>query len=128
MEILLVENDHLIRDQIKVGLQQFPEFHVTCGEGYSALNEARQKTFSCIFLGIGAKDKDGLGLIEHLRSFDRSTEVVVVTTHRQARDMAQEKSRNNISAFVHTPLDVTDFFRFIGRFRERRSGKVGLQT
>ena len=76
MEILLVEGDRLVRDQVKVGLQQFPEFSVTTGEGYAAVNEARQREFDCVFLGVDPDGQDGLRLLEHIRSFDADVDVV----------------------------------------------------
>ena len=64
MEILLVAEDRLVRDQVKVGLQQFPEFSVTTGEGYAAINEARQREFDCVFLGVDFAGTDGFRLLE----------------------------------------------------------------
>jgi len=124
MNILLVESDHLIRDQVKVGLQQFPGYQVTCGEGYSAINELRQKTYDCVFLGVPSQGDEGRRLLDHLRSFDRSTEVVVISSGRAAKDLGSEKNRLGISGFVHAPVDPQEFFRFCGRFRERRLGKA----
>ena len=120
MEILLIERDRLVRDQVKVGLQQFPEFNVTWGEGYAAVNDVRQRHYDCIFMGVDPRDKEGLRLLKHLRSFDRMTDVVAITTQRHARDMSGEKSRLNINAFLHVPIEVTEFFRLVSRLRARK--------
>ncbi len=120
MEILLVVRDKLVRDQVKVGLQQFPEFIVTTGEGYAAINELRQRHCDCVFLAADPTDGEGLRLLNHLRSFDRTTEVVPIATPRHARDMAGEKTRLNITAFLHTPIDPAEFFRLVGRLRARK--------
>ncbi len=123
MEILLVERDHLVRDQVKVGLQQFSEYTITCGEGYAAINSLRQDQYTTVFLGIAQDEVDeGLRLLEHLRSFDRSTELVIMTGERLARDMSRDKAKFNISAFLQTPVSATDFFRLMARMRERRMG------
>lgn len=119
MDVLLVESDPLIRDRVLVGLQQFPEIRVTVGEGYSALNIARQHSFDCIFLGVQADHQQGLRLIEHLRSFDGTTDVVVMSTERTARDMQQLKSRYRILAFLRTPLTLNEFFGLVTRLRGR---------
>ena len=109
-----------MRDQIKVGLQQFPEFTVTCGEGIAAINELRQKSYDCVFLGVAPDDQaEGVRLLETLRSFDRTTEVLVVTSGKVAKDMQGLKGRMSINGFVQVPVDVTDFFRAVARFRER---------
>ncbi|MEM7199922.1 MAG: response regulator [Planctomycetota bacterium] len=120
MDILLVVRDNLVRDQIKVGLQQFQEFTITVGEGYAAINEARQHHYDSVFISVDPQRGEGLRLLQHLRSFDRTMDVVIVTTERHARDMAGEKSRLNISSFLSTPIDVTEFFRLIGRLRSRK--------
>ena len=120
MDVLLVVRDKLTRDQVKVGLQQFPEFQVTLGEGYAAVNQVRQRDYDVVFLGVEPSDEEGIRLLQHLRGFDRTTEVVVVTTERHAKLMAGDKSRLNIASFLSTPLDVSEFFRLIGRMRARK--------
>jgi DNA-binding NarL/FixJ family response regulator len=120
MDILLVVRDKLVRDQVKVGLQQFPEFSVTTGEGYAAINELRQRHCDCVFVASDPTDGEGLRLLNHLRSFDRTTEVVPIATERHARDMAGEKTRLNITAFLHTPIQPAEFFRLVGRLRARK--------
>jgi len=119
MDILLVERDKLVRDQVKVGLQQFPEFTVTCGEGFAGLNELRQRDFDAIFLGISAEGKNRLKLLEHLRSFDFNTELVVMAEDRSIKDLGKVKSRFNVTSFLSTPLSAIEFFRLVARIRER---------
>ena len=118
--MLLVEKDRLVRDQIKVGLQQFAEFTVTWGEGYAAINELRQRPYDVVFIGCDNKDEECVRLLKHLRTFDRTTEVIVVCGQRTAKDLHAEKTKLNVSGFVHTPLNVLDFFRVVGRLRARR--------
>jgi DNA-binding NtrC family response regulator len=120
MDILLVERDRYVRDQIKVGLQQFPEITVTWGEGYAAINDLRQREYDAVFLGLPPKHDEATRLLEHLRSIDRTTELVVITGERLARDMAREKAKFNIASFVATPIRAEDFFRTVARMRERR--------
>ena len=119
MDILLVVREKLIRDQVKVGLQQFPEFNITVGEGYAAINEVRQHDYHCIFLAVDPSRRDGMRLLQHLRSFDSTTEVVAIAAAQHAKELAAEKSRLGIGATLHTPLDVTDFFRLLARLRSR---------
>ncbi len=121
MEILLVERDKLARDQIKVGLRQFPEFVVTAGDGYAGINEARQHEFDCIFLGVEGRDSEGMRLLQHLRTFDRFTDVVVVASSKAAKELQGEKSRMNIVSFLSRPIEATEFFRLVGRLRARRA-------
>jgi DNA-binding NtrC family response regulator len=123
LEILLVEKDPMVRDHVKVGLQQFPEFSITAGTGYGGVNHLRAQSFDCVFLGIDPRDKESSGLLKHLRSFDKQTEVVVVTAARNVKDMAADKARYDVHTFLATPIDPRELFNFIGRFRERNAGK-----
>ncbi|HLQ37045.1 MAG TPA: response regulator [Planctomycetota bacterium] len=123
MEVLLVEKNPLVRDQVKVGLQQFPEFAVTVGKGYQGINELRSRSFDCVFLGVDPRDAETVRLMQHLRSFDKTTELVVLTESRNVRDMAVDKSKYDIHSFLQTPIDVKEFFGFIGRFLERRTDR-----
>jgi DNA-binding NtrC family response regulator len=125
MDILLIEKDPLVRDQLKVGLQQFPEFQVTLGQGYRGINELRNQAYDGVFVGVDPRDQESSGLLHHLRSFDRTTELVVLTSPRSVKDMAADKGRYDIYTFLSTPIDPKELFEFIGRFRERHAGRAG---
>ncbi len=64
-----------------------------------------------------------MGLLQHLRSFDRTTELVVLTSPRSAKDMAGDKTKFDIYTFLQTPIDPKELFEFIGRFVERHAGR-----
>lgn len=121
MEALLVVKDPLIRDQVKVGLQQFDEFHVTVGHGRTGISEARGRMFDCVFLGVDPREKETVRLLQHLRSFDQSSELFVLTDPLNIKDMAVDKSKYDIHSFVQTPLQPKEFFGLLGRFLERRT-------
>jgi DNA-binding NtrC family response regulator len=121
MEVLLVEKDPLVRDQVKVALQQFPEFHVTVGSGHAGVNEMRGRTFDAVFLGVDPRQKDTVKLMHYLRSFDTTTELFVLTSPRNVRDMAVDKTKYNVHSFVQTPVVARELFGLIGRFLERRT-------
>ena len=120
MEILLITSDNYLRDQVKVGLQQYPDSRVTCGESFPGVNMMRTAQYDFVFLELGDSTRDCLTLIRHLRSFDRSTEVVALSDSRVVRDLGREKQRHGINAFLHKPLDVPEFFRLVARLRARR--------
>ena len=120
MEILVITSDKLLRDQVKVGLQQFPEFRVTCGESFPGVNMLRSIDFDLVFLELGETAHDCLTLVQHLRSFDSETELVALAEDRMVKDLSREKQRHGITAFLVNPLDVTEFYRLISRLRSRR--------
>lgn len=128
MEILLITSDNLLRDQAKVGLQQFPEFRVTCGESFPGVNMLRTIDFEFVFLELGDTTRDCLTLLRHLRSFDRSVEVIALAGDRVIRDLGREKQRHGINAFLRKPLKVSDFFRLVARLRARREDADLIET
>ena len=135
MYILLVEKDELVRDHLKVGLTQFPEFEVTTSVGYRGINELRSQVFDCVFLGVDPRDQESIGLLQHMRTFDQTTELVVLASPRSVRDMVGDKARYDIHSFLQTPIDPRELFDFVGRFLERhardrrgRRGERGRQT
>lgn len=123
MEVLLVEKDPLIRDIVKVGLQQFEDFQVTVGVGHAGISQARAKSFDCVFLGVDPRQKDTLKLLKHLRSFDSTTELFVLCAPQNVKDMSSDKSRYDIHTFVQTPVAAKEFFALMSRFIERRTDR-----
>jgi len=124
MEVLLVEKDPLIRDQVKVGLQQFPEFKVTVGFGHSGVNQMYGRHFDCVFLGVDPRQKDTVKLLHTLRQIDASVELFVLTATRNLRDMGVDKGKYDIHTFLQTPLEMREFFGLLGRFLERHSERA----
>ncbi len=120
MEFLLITSDSLLRDQVKVGLQQFPEFRVTCGESFQGVNMVRTMDFDLVFLELGQNSPDNLTLVNLLRSFDSTTGVVALAEDQVIKDLSPQKQKHGITAFLSVPLDVTEFFRLISRMRARR--------
>lgn len=123
MDVLLIEKNALVRDQLKVGLQQFPSIRVTVGQGYRGVNELRSRPFDCVFLAVDPLDKESLGMLQHLRSFDQTTEVVALVPGREPKVLSAEKATYDIHTLLRTPLDPKEVFSFLGRFFERHSGR-----
>ena len=121
MEVLLIEKDPLVRDQVKVGLQQVADIHVTVGTGYAGINEIRSKHFDCVMLGVDPRQKDTVKLLHHLRSFDTTTELFVLTAPKNVRDMGHDKTKYNIHSFLLTPIQPKELFGLLGRMLERHA-------
>jgi DNA-binding NtrC family response regulator len=127
MDILLIEKDPMVRDQLKMALQQFPGIQVTLGSGYRGINELRSRRFDCVFLGADLREAEAVMQLAHLRSFDAETEVVLLTPTKEQKALATEKQRSNIHTFLRTPLDPKEVFAFLGRFLERSGKGAGRQ-
>jgi DNA-binding NtrC family response regulator len=127
MQILVVESDRLTRDQVKVGLQQFAEFTVTCGEGYAGINLIRQRDFDAAFLGVPNDHREARRMIEHLRGVRPDLDLIVMAPERMVKDLAADKQRYDIWSVLSTPVDVTDFFRLVARVKERLFADPGQE-
>ena len=117
MNILVLERNKPIRDQVVVGLQNFPEFAVEVSEGFSGLNRTHQKEFHAVFIGCGDDEPEGLQLVERFRSVDERTELVVIADAKRAKVLTSQRSRFNICSVLQEPLDPEDFFRVVARLR-----------
>lgn len=124
MEALIVENDPLVRDQLKVALQQFPDVHVATGAGYAAVNELRSRSFDCVFLGIDARQHESVKLLQHMRSIDKDTQLFVLASGNSCGELAAEKAKFGIHALLATPLVPRELFAQLGRLFERRANRV----
>lgn len=129
MEVFVIERDKLIRDRVVVGLQQFPEFEVTTGTGYSAVDEVRQRDHEVVFLGVDELgNSEGMQLLDYLRELGRPIDIVVMTPESNVRELAKQKARFNITSILTAPIEPTEFFRVVARLRERRESTVASSS
>lgn len=123
MDILVIESNKRIRDQIVVGLQNFPEFAVETGEGFGGLNLTRGKDFDAIFLGTTCgQDCAGMQMLENFRTSDTETDVILVTSSKKAKSHHQLRARYDVLSMLYCPIEPRDFFRLVARLRRREVG------
>ena len=81
MRILLIEDDRLIGDGLKIGLEKLG-FTVDwfCGgnDGHEAL---LQTPYDAVVLDLGLPEKDGLSILKDWRSRGNNTPVLILTAH-----------------------------------------------
>ena len=70
MNVLLVVEDPLLRDLVKVGLEQFDGVRVTAGRGLAGVALARCRSYDCVFVGVEAAAQRGAELLKHLRRLE----------------------------------------------------------
>ena len=121
MDTLLVVDDPLVRDLVKVALQQFPEVCVVHGRGHAGVDLARGRQFDCVIVGGAPDAAAATKLMRHLRSFDEDAALFVLAAGPAIKELAADKSKYDVHAFLPTPLSVKELFGTIARFVERRS-------
>jgi DNA-binding NtrC family response regulator len=74
-----------------------------------------------VFLGVDPREQESMQLLQYLRSFDQDSELVVIAPASSIKDMGVQKAKYHIHSFLQSPVDVKEFFGFVGRFRSRKS-------
>ncbi len=86
MRILLVEDEPLIADAIKLAMQR-QEFRVDWAENGAMAFEALQAgQFDLVLLDLGLPDQDGLSVLEDLRKNDFALPVLILTAREAVRN------------------------------------------
>ncbi len=86
MRILLVEDEPLIADAIKLAMQR-QEFRVDWAENGAMAFEALQAgQFDLVLLDLGLPDQDGLSVLEDLRKNDLDLPVLILTAREAVRN------------------------------------------
>ena len=119
--MLLVVEDPLLRDLVKVGLEQFDGVRVTAGRGLAGVALARCRSYDCVFVGVEAAAQRGAELLKHLRAFEQEAALFLLADSRVAKELGRERSKYDVHAVVGTPLRANDLFSSFARFLERRS-------
>ncbi|HEX2948793.1 MAG TPA: response regulator transcription factor [Armatimonadota bacterium] len=122
MRILLVEDDALIRDVVKRGLERERIYQIdTADNGLAGLQMAVEADYSLIVLDIMLPGMDGWSICERLRAQRIDTPILMLT----ARDAVQDRVHGlEIGADDYLPKPF-DFSELLARIRALlRRGKL----
>ena len=86
MRILLVEDDRLLGDGLKAGLRQAGYAVDWLRDGEAALAALATETFAAVVLDVGLPRRDGLSVLQWLRSRHDATPVLILTARDQLPD------------------------------------------
>jgi two-component system response regulator QseB len=107
MRILLVEDEKLIADAIKVSLGR-AGYHVDwASDGDSAEEALATSDFDLIILDLGLPGQDGLSLLKHIRRQGRS-EPVIILTARDAVENRIEGLDYGADDYMTKPFDMDE--------------------
>lgn len=108
MKILLVEDDQLIRDVVKRGLEKDHQFAVDVAEdGVTGLQMAQESEYAVILLDIMLPRMDGWRVCEEIRARRIGTPILMLT----ARDAVPDRVRGLESGaddYLPKPFDFTE--------------------
>lgn len=86
MRVLLVEDDELLGDGVRVGLTQYGYTVDWVKDGNSALQVLLGENFDTVVLDIGLPKKSGLEVLKAIRAKNITTPVLILTAHELVED------------------------------------------
>lgn len=119
MRILLVEDDELLGDGVRVGLIQYGYTVDWVKDGQSALQAILSESFDLVILDIGLPKKSGLEVLKTVRSKNLFTPVIILT----ARETVEDRVRGldaGADDYLVKPFDLEELCARI-RAMQRRS-------
>ncbi len=119
MNVLVSENDKLIRDAAVVGLENFDFFDVDVAIGMSAMELIRQKDFAFAMIGIDPGDSAGHDLLHDIHERNIALDIIIMASEIIAQNMRRDKIKSNIFAFVEKPIDPLHFYQTVNRLKTR---------
>ena len=122
MRILLVEDDRLLGDGLKAGLAQAGFAVDWLRDGEAAVAALAAEHFAAVVLDLGLPRRDGLSVLQWLRSRDDATPVLILT----ARDQLEDKVRGldlGADDYVLKPFDLDEISARLRALVRRAHGK-----
>lgn len=123
MRILIVEDDPLLGDGLKAGLQHMGFQPDWVGDGIEALNALTSEDYAAVILDIGLPRIDGHELLARLRAAKNQTPIVILT----ARDTKQDKLRGldgGADDYVIKPVDLDELAARLRALIRRAGGRA----
>ncbi len=124
MRVLIVEKDHMIRDRIKVALQQFEGTTVDTAEDSWALELAKENVYDLLVITdrLDAPG-DGLELMKQLREGGLTAPAILLGRDRMEGTMSREIPL--VAASLQVPPDTVAIFKAIMSARGKVSARSG---
>ena len=107
MRILLVEDDRMLGDGLQAGLTQAGYAVDWLRDGEAAVAALSTESFAAVVLDLGLPKRDGLSVLQWLRSRHDATPVLILT----ARDQLEDKVRGldlGADDYVLKPFDLDE--------------------
>ena len=123
MRILLVEDDRLLGDGVRVGLTGAGFTVDWVRDGDAALAALASESFAAVLLDLGLPKRDGLSVLACLRSAGNPVPVLVLT----ARDQVADKIRGldlGADDYVIKPFDLDELAARLRALVRRSQGRA----
>ncbi len=116
--VLVVDDEPDIREVLSLSLEDAGYQVVTAGDGYLGLEMCRQAHPQIVLTDVRMPNMDGIALLEAVKAFDATIEVIVVTAYGEM-DMAIAALRRDASDFITKPVNHEALHLALGRAADR---------
>lgn len=125
LEILLVDDDELVRQSLSM-LLSHEGFRVAAARGgQEALELARQQSFDLVISDIRMPDMDGFEVVRQLRDLQSDSHFVLITGYA-SEDAPVQALRLRLDDYFRKPFDLNFFLERIRQFRRSRKQRRGF--
>jgi DNA-binding response OmpR family regulator len=116
VDVLIVEDDALTREGLRLLLEQHGYACAEAGDGRAALALARQRPPGCVILDLGLPELDGFAVAHRLRSEPRTRDVPIhCLTGRTDAACRKEAERIGCNAYLAKPVNAEVLLRLVRR-------------
>ena len=126
MRLLLVEDDELLGDGLRVGLKQAGYTVEWLKDGVSADQALQQEQFDLVVLDLGLPRQSGLAVLKNLRKSANALPVLILT----ARDSIENRVQGLDSGgddYLVKPFDLDELCARLRALQRRHSGRAEPQ-
>lgn len=123
MRILLVEDDVLLGDATRIGLQQMGYSVDWLKDGLAAKYALETEIFDVIVLDLGLPKLAGLDLLRHIRAQSITTPIIILTARETVEDRIKGLD-NGADDYISKPFDLDELCARIRALLRRRSNRA----
>jgi two-component system, OmpR family, response regulator QseB len=124
MRILVAEDDELLGDGIKKGLEKQQGYIVDwLKDGATALQAIKSEGYEIVILDLGLPKMDGLSVLKELRSSGIDTPVLILT----ARDTPEDRVKGldyGADDYLTKPFDIGELYARIRAIHRRATHRI----
>lgn len=123
MRLLLVEDDELLGDAVKMGLTQFGYIVDWLKDGEMAKTAIKTESFDLIILDLGLPKLSGIALLQSIRNTGDKTPIIILT----ARDSINDRIKGldaGADDYITKPFDLNELGARVRALTRRAQGRA----
>lgn len=123
MRLLLVEDDELLGDAVKTGLNQFGYLVDWLKDGEAARAAIKIESFELIILDLSLPKLSGMQLLQSIRQDQNTTPVIILTARESVKDRIKGLD-NGADDYITKPFDLNELSARIRALVRRSQGRA----